>query len=152
MDNIIVYVDDADYALHQLKPMQASAEAPQRATHWIVVACPPRMSRHISKWVNQSARKNWREKWSDKLFSALLPGIGGRGDRITTRIASGPLQNLTQTLVKEHGAARVLDARRPKFGHDLPPVSANQPATHEARWSVPGAVAGLGAFLVLASE
>jgi len=149
MDNIIVYVDDADYARHQLGPMQNNGNT---ATHWILVACPPRMSRHISKWVNHTARKNWREKWADKLFARLRPGLSGKGDKITTHVAEGPLPALTQSLIERHGAARVLDARRPKFGQDLPPVSANQPASRDARWSVPGAVAGMGALLVLAGE
>jgi hypothetical protein len=46
----------------------------------------------------------------------------------------------------------VLDARRPKFGHQLPPVTADQPASSDARWEVPGAVLGMGAMLVLAAE
>jgi len=153
MDNIIVYVDDAEYALHQLGPMHdSSASGQQQPTHWILVACPPRMSRHISKWVNHSARKNWREKWAEKLFAQLRPGLGGKQDQISTQIAEGPLPALTQSLIQRYGAARVLDARRPKFGQDLPPVSSSQPASGDARWSVPGAVAGMGAMLVLAAE
>ena len=67
-------------------------------------------------------------------------------------LAHGPLVELTRELIETHGAARVLDARRPKFGQDLAPVTAGQPAGQDARWAVPGAVAGMGAFLVLASE
>ena len=71
---------------------------------------------------------------------------------MTPVLAKGPLVELTQRLITEHGAARVLDARRPKFGHDMEPVTANQPAPQESRWKVPGAMAGLGAMLVLAAE
>lgn len=151
MDNIIVYVDDAEYALHQLRPMGSNpASTP---THWILVACPPRMTRHISKWVNHTARQNWRSKWADRLFSQLTPGLTGRADdRITRVLAHSPLVEMTRSLIEAHGAARVLDARRPKFGQDLAPVTAGQPTAQDARWAVPGAVAGMGAFLVLASE
>lgn len=152
MDNIIVYVDDAEHALHQLKPMEALASGQHQATHWIVVSCPPRMTRHVSKWVNHTARMNWREKWSEKLFARLAPSLQSAGDRVTTVVASGPLPEVTRKLMETHGSSRVLDARRPKFGQDLAPVSPGQPASQDARWSVPGAVAGMGAFLVLASE
>ena len=59
---------------------------------------------------------------------------------------------LAQRLRRQFPGARVLDARRPKLGQDLPAVTHNQPEPHSARWAVPGAVAGLGAALVLATE
>jgi len=152
MDKIIVYLDDAEHARHQLAPMESGAPGSRQATHWILVACPPRMTRHISKWVNHTARENWRNKWAEKLFSQLTPELRSLGDKVTPVMAQGPLVELTAELQKQHGAARVLDARRPKFGQDLPPVTADQPATHEARWTVPGAIVGMGAVLVLASE
>lgn len=152
MDNIIVYLDDAEYARHQLAPMENGAAGARQGTHWILVACPPRMTRHISKWVNHAARENWREKWAEKTFTQIGRELRGRGDTVTEVLAHGPLAALTQELQTRHGVARVLDARRPKFGQDLQPVTADQPAAHEARWLVPGAVAGMGAVLVLASE
>jgi hypothetical protein len=59
---------------------------------------------------------------------------------------------LTRELQLKHGMARVLDARRPKFGQDMLPVAPDQPVSHQARWAVPGAVAGMGAALLLAAE
>jgi hypothetical protein len=155
MDKIIVYVDDAAYAQQQLAPMKSS-DQPGRGTppgtHWVLVACAPRMTHRISKWVSHSARENWRAKWAEKLFAQILPPLAARGDGVTTVLAKGPLTELTAQLLETHGPARVLDARRPKFGHDLQPVTADQPAPQQNRWSVPGAVAGLGAVLVLAAE
>jgi len=46
----------------------------------------------------------------------------------------------------------VLDARRPKFGQDMQPVTEDQPTPKDGRWAVPGAVMGMGAMLVLAAE
>ena len=155
MEKIIVYLDDAAYAQQQLTPMKAAGVAPQGAppaTHWVLVACAPRLTHRISKWVSHSARENWRAKWADKLFGQIVPQLQAAGDGVTTVLAKGPLPELTQKLMSEHSAARVLDARRPKFGQDMQPVTADQPATADGRWSVPGAVVGMGAVLVLAAE
>ena len=83
-------------------------------THWLLVACAPRMTHRISKWVSHSARENWRAKWSDKLFEQVVPALRERGDAVTPILAKGPLPELTRSLMTEHGTARVIDARRPK--------------------------------------
>ncbi len=154
MDKIIVYVDDAAHAQQQLAPMKSSERAGAAATrtHWVMVACAPRMTHRISKWVSHSARENWRAKWADKLFEQLVPQMQASGDTVTVVLAKGPLPELTEQLKREHGTARVLDARRPKFGQDLPPVTGDQPAAQDRRWELPGAVLGMGAMLVLAAE
>jgi hypothetical protein len=155
MDKIIVYLDDAAYAHQQLSPL-AGGELPPRghhvATHWVLVACAPRMTQHISKWVSHSARENWRAKWAEKAFEQIVPHLRAAGDEVSTVLAKGPLPELTKRLAAEHGASRVLDARRPKFGQQLPPVTHDQPVSTDGRWQVPGAVAGMGALLVPAAE
>ena len=156
MDKFIVYVDDAAYAAQHLVPMKSigrnGAAGASDATHWVLVACAPRLTRRISKWVSNSARENWRAKWSEKLFAQIAPELLARGDQVTTVLATGPLPELTTRLISQHGPARVLDARRPKFGQDMQPVTGDQPAPTEGRWAVPGAVIGMGAILVLAAE
>ena len=153
MDKIIVYVDDAAYARQQLAPMKASApEVGRLPTHWVVVACAPRMTHRISKWVSHSARENWRAKWSEKLFAEISPWLEQRGDTMTPVLAKGPLAELSNRLVAEHGANRVLDARRPKLGQDMQPVTDDQPAEKKNPWTLPGAVAGMGMVLVLAAD
>jgi len=151
MDNIIVYIDDASYAQQQLSPMKSEASGAS-GTHWILVSCPPRMTRYVGKWVTHSTRQNWRKQWSDKLFAQVQPAILTPGDRLTTVVANGSLVDLTAQLIKDIGVARVLDARRPKFAEDLQPVTLNQPTATDSRWSLPGAVAGMGAVLMLAAE
>lgn len=148
MEQMIVYLDDAGHALQQLVPMRTGTGR----TRWILVACAPRMTQRIGKWVSHSARENWRRKWSEKLFDQVVPELRSRGDEVIALVAKGPLAELTARLHAEHGPARVLDARRPKFGHELQPVVADQPANGDNRWSVPGAVAAMGAVLVLAGE
>ena len=152
MEKIIVYMDDADFAQQQLAPMKVGAASGRSGvTHWVLVACPPRMTRRISKWVSHSARESWRAKWSEKLFGSVVPALRTDGDEVTTVIAKGELVELTAKLCAEHGAKHVLDARRPKFGQDMQPVTPDQPAA-KGGWELPGAVAGMGAMLVLAAE
>jgi len=125
MDNIIVYVDDAAYARQMLQPMLPSGDA-RSPTRWIVVGCAPRMTHHVSKWVTHSARESWRGKWAEQIFSQLVPVLQQAGDTVVTRLAQRTLCTQTKALIKEHGAARVLDARRPKFGQNLQPVTTTQ--------------------------
>lgn len=125
MENIIVYVDDAAYALHMLQPMCASGNA-RNPARWIVVGCAPRVTHRVSKWVTHSARESWRGKWADKVFASLTPLLQKDGDVVITQLAQTTLQTQTEALIREYGLARVLDARRPKFGQDLQPVTAAQ--------------------------
>ena len=130
MDKVIVYVDDPAYARQQLP---APAGIP---THWVLVACAPRMTHRISKWVSHSARENWRAKWADKLFDQVIPPLQARGDPVTPVLAKGPLPELTRVLMAEYGTARVLDVRRPKAPEN----------------GGPGMLMGLGALLFLAFD
>jgi hypothetical protein len=153
MEKIIVYLDDPAFALHHLMPMRnASAAGVRQASHWVLVACPPRLTRHAGKWLTRSALHNWRVKWSEALFAGITPALQAQGDHVTLVVANGSLIELTRELQFKHGMARVLDARRPKFGQDMLPVAPDQPVSHQARWAVPGAVAGMGAALLLAAE
>ncbi|HWI79838.1 MAG TPA: hypothetical protein VNS31_11610 [Ramlibacter sp.] len=154
MENIIVYLDDAAYAQQQLAPMQGDAAPENRgaATRWVLVACPPHMTRRIGKWVSHSARESWRAKWAEKLFDRIVPQLRSAGGEVITVVASGPLPELTRKLTLQHSAARVLDARRPKFGLQLQPVTASQSTGGQGAWEVPAAVAGMGAALILAAE
>ena len=150
MDRVIVYVDDAAYAQQILAPLLAREAA--AGTHWILVACAPRMTHRISKWVSHSARENWRTKWADKLFAQIVPMLPLSGARVTTLVAKGPLTELTDQLqAAETSAAQVLDARRPKM--DAPQES----AVAKPRWSsLPGTLGslltGCGALWMLAVE
>jgi hypothetical protein len=151
MESIIVYVDDADWALQQLAPMACTEGAP--AARWVLVACPPRMAQHVSKWLTHAARKSWREKWSQALFARIEPTLRKRGHVAVRVIATGPMPELTRELVRKHAAVHVLDARRPKFAQPLEPVSPEQQTPGgKGGWEVPAAVAGMSAVLFLAAD
>ncbi|MBT2300821.1 hypothetical protein J7E70_10120 [Variovorax paradoxus] len=151
MEKIILYVDDAAYAREFLAKLSREAVG-TGARHWVLVACAPRMTHRISKWVSHSARENWRAKWFAKVQEQLLPALRLEGGQVTPVLAKGPLAELTQRLKLEHGAAQVVDARRPKIGVDLEPVAPDVPSPGQSGWALPGAVLGMGALLVLANE
>jgi hypothetical protein len=135
MQKVIVYLDDPAYARQRL------AGADGSRTHWVLVACAPRMTHRISKWVSHSARENWRTRWAGKLFEQLVPFLEGRGDEVTPVLARGPLPELTRSLMAEHRTESVLDVRRPR--QDGP--------GDRTRWA-PGALMGLSALLFLACD
>lgn len=152
MDRVIVYVDDAAYAQQVLAPLFARPATAQ--TQWVLVACAPRMTHRISKWVSHSARENWRTKWADKLFAQILPALRTSTSSVTTMVAKGPLAELTEQLqAAQPSAAQVVDARRPKSDDS----EEKNPAGR--RWSSPrpgtllgSLLTGFGALWVLALE
>ncbi len=149
MDNIIVYIDDAAYAQQMLQPMLTAGDS-RSPIRWIVVGCAPRVTHHVSKWVTQSARDSWRGRWAEKVFAQVVPLLQQEGDTVVTRLAKSTLCTQTESLIKEHGVARVLDARRPKFGQDLQPVTATQ--TQESHGVLSYAAALAGAGLLVATD
>jgi hypothetical protein len=72
--------------------------------------------------------------------------------KVATELANGPLVEQTQDLLAKYPAARVVDARRPKFGNDLDPLTADQPDTGNSKWAISGSVTCLGLAMVLAAE
>jgi hypothetical protein len=127
----IVYLDDAEYAQRELSQLLAQRETKR----FVLVACAPRMTRRIGKWLSHSARENWRDKWCDKLFAQFVPMIR-REDHVFCEVATGPLPEYTQMLLKDLGNAHVLDARRPKFGVEMQPVIAAVPVAKPASSSL----------------
>ena len=56
METFIVYIDDKQYALQQIVPMLSHQEASKQVS-WVLVGCPPRLTRHSGRWLSQSAQK-----------------------------------------------------------------------------------------------
>lgn len=139
MDTIIVYADDAQYAQPFLQSM---AQAPNAArTHWIIVACAPRVTHRVSKFVSNRSRENWRNKWAEKLFQSVGLLLQPTAGQLTTLLAKGPLAELLTELQAEHGEqVQVMDLRRPKIA---------EPTIAERSSIVPrlgSTLAGLGAI------
>ncbi|UUZ71668.1 hypothetical protein LP415_22895 [Polaromonas sp. P1(28)-8] len=102
------------------------------------------MTHHASKWVTHSARESWRGKWAAKVFAQLVPLLQKEGNTVVTQMAQTILSTQTEALIKEHGVARVLDARRPKFGQDLQPVTTAQAQEHHDVLGYAAALASAG--------
>ncbi|RGE46516.1 universal stress protein [Comamonas testosteroni] len=147
MNPIIVYVDDAAYAQPMLEALAGSSQA--ASSHWLLVACAPRMTHRVSKWVSHRARENWRGKWADKLFAAVVPVMTASGAKVTPVLAKGPLTELVAELQQEHGAAQIIDARRPK--QEAVQVATAKPGAQTApmgnRWNLPGTMAAIAAMM-----
>ena len=162
METIILFVDDAAYARDQLRLHVPTDPAPAGAVHWILVACAPRMTHRISKWVSHSARENWRAKWFTKTQDQLLPLLSLGGCQVTPVLAKGPLSELARELRLRHGAASsVVDARRPKVGVPLESLAAQQAAGAAGKQASPtpprlkgalGSLGGMGALFMLALQ
>lgn len=150
MQTMIVYVDDATYARKMLLPLLPTGDV-QHATRWVVVACSPNVTHDITKWVSPEALALWREDWAAPVFDQIKPLLVREGDTVITHLASHklPLIEQTQALVLQHGVAQVLDARRPKLGQDLEPVTSAQPQEHNSLVRYVTAVAGAGLLVAL---
>ena len=119
MRKIVVLVDDASYTQGQLGAALAddaqatSGRAARLADEdWVLVACAPRLTHRVSKWVSHGAREHWRTKWAHKLFGELDPWLHAKGLGEAHRLlAKGPLQELLGELRPDE----VIDARRPKL-------------------------------------
>ena len=147
MERIAVFVNDATHARHLLQPMLGNGEP----THWILVACPPTLTRHIGRWVSHAAREQWRERWAAELFEAIEPELRARPGKVERLLAKRPLVEVSKRLEARLGAIRLLDARRPRLGKPDEPISASQPASDVGRWAVPvAATTGLTVMLALA--
>lgn len=139
MDRVAVLADDPSHFRETLQPLLERQQAPRQ---WIVVACAPRVTNRMSKWVSRSTREHWRRKWADKLFTEVLPWLQAHGDpHVEQTIADGPIDDVIHKL----GNIHVIDARRPKMSA----VPQARQQFGRALQAIPMVLAGLGAALTL---
>jgi len=72
METFIVYIDDKQYALQQIVPMLSHQETSNQVS-WVLVGCPPRLTRHSGRWLSQSAQKNGGKTGRKKPCKKLQP-------------------------------------------------------------------------------
>lgn len=149
MEVIAVFVNDAAHARRLLQPMlEGGAPA-----HWVLVACPPTLTRHIGRYVSRAARRQWRERWAQALFAQLEPALKAfPGSVVERQLAQRPLVDMSARLAARLPGLRLLDARRPRLGADDEPVSAAQASPGpSSRWAAPMVLTtGMSAMLALA--
>ena len=149
METFVVYLNEREQGWQHILPM-LDQNPPAR---WVLVACPPRMNRHIGRWLSQSSRQRWRQNWCQQTLGEIEARLRERGDAVTTRVADGPLVRLTHQLRREFGNLRVIDARRVHLAQELPPVAQEQAAVMQTQgWAVPVGAVALGTMVALASE
>jgi hypothetical protein len=148
METWLVYIDDKTHAQQQLTPMLIKGVPIQ----WVLVGCPPRLTRHAGKWLTQKAIQRWRNQWTQDNLQPIQALLSESGDKVHTQVAHGPLVLMTKQLQQEWGTLRVIDARRPRLGQDLPPVADNQERTPQNPWMVPGSVAFMGTLMTMAAD
>lgn len=149
MPVIALFIDDVPTARTQLEAIRESG----LETTVVLVACAPRLTHRIGKWLTHSSREQWRTKWSNQLFSELQPAWGdGARLHVQTMIAKGPLNTLLSRLRLRWGSElQVLDARRPRLAHIAEPLNAPPAAEPPRRWALPIAVtSGVSLVLTLA--
>jgi len=149
METIAVFVNDAAHARQLLQPMLDSATP----VHWVIVACPPTLTRHIGRYVSKSARRQWRERWAQCVWTQLEPALKAcAGSVVERQVAHRPLADVSTRLIARLPGLRMLDARRPRLGADDEPVTARQMTPEGvSRWAAPMAVAaGMSAVLAMA--
>ncbi len=149
MQAIAVFVNDLAAARRALQPLLAAADTP---TRWVLVACPPLLTRHIGRWVTHGARRQWRERWAAELFGALQPELAAQaGSVVETLIAGRPLAELSEGLTARMPHLRLVDARQVRVGRPDEPITATPGARRSDRWTSPfTAAAGLSLLLALA--
>jgi hypothetical protein len=153
METMIVYVDDAEYARKTLLPLLPTGHAQntKEVSHWIVVACAPSVTNDVGKWASPEAKDLWRDDWALALFGQVKPMLGVMGNTVSTQLANAKSSLIDQTrdLLKLHNGAKVIDARRPKFGQDLEPVTREQPTGNK---KLSGLAAAVTVATVLAAD
>lgn len=130
LDTLVVLIDDGPTAhsmLSELLSARRDPAQPMRALHLVVVACPPRMTHRMSKWLSHRTREGWRQRWQARLHEAVMPLLQQARVRSHWMLADGPLTELTQRLQEHHQAQAVLDMRRARLG-DTQPDSAEDTA------------------------
>ncbi len=147
MPTIALFIDDVAAARMALRPLMQSRDAGRV----ILVACAPKLTRHVSRFVSHAGREQYRQRWARELFSELQPlwAVAPRGT-IETMIAKAPLETIVQRMkVQEGSDLLAIDARKAS----LEQARAGQadPAQQAAkRWLIPAFItSGLGIALAL---
>jgi hypothetical protein len=122
METFIVYVNDSEHARSQL----ASMIGVSQPTKCVLVGCPPKLNRHISKWITGAARKKWQTTWADNTCAEIAKTFVSEGHQFVFRVAHGPLINVTKQLQGEFLGARIFDARKTKLAQDSEPLVKGQ--------------------------
>lgn len=147
MRTIALFIDDAAAARIALQPLMQSRDP----GHVILVACAPKLTRHVGRFVSNAGREQYRQRWARELFAELQPlwSLLPRGT-VETMIAKAPPEVIVQRMkVHEGSDLLAIDARR--AGLERARAGQATPVqTAARRWLIPAFVtSGLGIALAL---
>ena len=148
MRQVALFIDDAATARLAPQPLMQSSE-PGRV---ILVACAPKLTHHVGRFLNHASRDQFRQRWARDLFAELQPlwSLAPRGT-VETMIAKAPVDVMVQRMRVRYGSELVaMDARR--AGLEQARAGAT-PAAAQAtapRWLIPAFItSGVGIALAL---
>lgn len=147
MKTYVLYINDKTHAMNQILPMLESTESAQ----WVLVGCPPRLNRHAGKWLTQSALKTFKSDWTTSNLQAIVETLQHRGHQVLTRVAHGPLVQVTKTLKSEFTQPRFVDARKTHAFEALPPI-VDQQKNESSPWVIPVSAIAFGAAVSLVAD
>jgi hypothetical protein len=147
MQCIAVFLDDPAEAQARLVPLLSQTQAPDQ---WLMVACAPRMSHRVGKWVAHRAREHWRAKWLQRLRDDLEPLLQALRPHAQFHwsVARAPLDTVTAQLRAEHGDhLRLLDVRRSRLAPGAPAARPRDTPCHAWPWALGSGMSALLAAL-----
>jgi hypothetical protein len=147
METYVIYVNDKVHAMNQVLPLLEGAQPAE----WVLVGCPPRMQRHSSKWLTQRALKKFKADWSETNLKDIVELLSQRGHRVMTRVAQGPLVQLTKSFKAEFVHPRIVDARKAPQFENLPAVTASQ-KPESSPWVLPVGAIAFGTAMTLVAD
>lgn len=148
---VALFIDDVAAARLALQPLLQSSHP----AHVILVACAPKLTHHVGRFLTHASREQYRDRWARDLFGELQPlwSLAPRGT-VETLVARAPLDVMVQRMRVRLGTDLVaVDARRAgleqaRQGQVAAPEGAEATAR---RWLVPAFVtSGLGIAIALA--
>lgn len=131
METFAVYINDHEHGPQQILSL-LNHKAPAR---WVLLACPPRLSRHLGRWLSQPAKKRWRQLWSEQALREVKTRLQKNGDAFEIRVVRQPQLALEHDLRREFSGVRIIDARR-----------------RSDQWEVPAGAAAVGTLMALAEQ
>lgn len=131
METFAVYFNDQEHGPQHILALLKS-QVPAR---WVFVANPPRMSRHLGRWLSQPAKKKWRMRWSEEALHAVVAQLQAQGDPYEIRWVNQITPKWERALRSEFDTLRIIDVRRTPD-----------------RWEVPVGAAAFGTLVTLAAE
>jgi len=147
METFVIFANDKTHAMNQVLPLLEDA----RSANWVLVGCPPRLTRHASKWLNQKALKKFNAEWTESNLREVVDVLKHRGEAVVTRVAQHSLVQMTKALKSEFGQIRIIDARLKHPMQSLNALSEKQTPQAD-NWVLPVGALALGAAVSLAVD